>query len=77
MLKLATPFLVLLGAVLVTMALEERLPRADVVVSQTRDCFTLDPQRMSYMHDLRMARSLYEGLVRRDNQTGAFTTRMH
>ena len=76
MLKLATPFLVLLGAVLVTMALEERLPRADVVVSQTRDCFTLDPQRMSYMHDLRMARSLYEGLVRRDNQTGAFTPGM-
>ena len=76
MIKLAAPFLLLLGAVLLSMALEQRLPRADVVVSQTQDCFTLDPQRMSYMHDLRMARSLYEGLVRRNNQTGAFTPGM-
>ena len=72
MLKLAAPFLLLLAAVIVAMALEERLPRADVVISQTRDCFTLDPQRMSYMHDLRMARSLYEGLVRRDNIRSEF-----
>ena len=72
MLRLLAPFLVILGAVVVAMSLEERLPRADVVVSQTRDCFTLDPQRMSYMHDLRMARSLYEGLLRRDNLTSEF-----
>ena len=72
MLKLAAPFLLLLAAVIIAMALEERLPRADVVISQTRDCFTLDPQRMSYMHDLRMARSLYEGLVRRDNIRSEF-----
>ena len=31
------------------------------------DAFTLDPQRMSYIQDFRLAHALYEGLVRWDN----------
>lgn len=63
------PFLVMLAAILAAMSLDRPLPRAEIVVVQVADCFTLDPQRMSYMQDLRMARSLYEGLVRNNNQT--------
>tara|TARA_B100001059_G_C17830105_1_gene584055 strand:+ start:1402 stop:3294 length:1893 start_codon:yes stop_codon:yes gene_type:complete len=69
--KLLLPFILLFLAVIVAMSLDRRLPRADVVVAQTTDCFTLDPQRMSYMQDLRMARSLYEGLVRIDGFDGS------
>ena len=60
----------MLGAIFLAMSLDRPLPRADLVVAQTSDCFTLDPQRMSYMQDLRMARSLYEGLARNNNLTG-------
>ena len=34
------------------------------------DVFTLDPQRMSYMQDLRISRSLFDGLCSHDSQTG-------
>ena len=34
------------------------------------DVFTLDPQRMSYMQDLRISRSLFDGLCSRDSHTG-------
>ena len=69
--KILLPFVLLLVAVVIAMSLDRRLPRADVVVAQTTDCFTLDPQRMSYMQDLRIARSLYEGLVRIDGSDGS------
>ena len=69
--KILLPFVLLLLAVITAMSLDRRLPRADVVVAQTTDCFTLDPQRMSYMQDLRIARSLYEGLVRIDGSDGS------
>jgi oligopeptide transport system substrate-binding protein len=68
--KIIIPFVALLAAVVTAMVLDRPAPRADVVVAQVSDCFTLDPQRMSYMQDLRMARSLYEGLVRIDGRTG-------
>ena len=67
--KIIIPFVALLVAVVTAMLLDRPAPRADVVVAQVSDCFTLDPQRMSYMQDLRMARSLYEGLVRIDGRT--------
>jgi len=68
--KLLLPFAVLLSAVVAALLLDRPLPRADIVVAQVSDCLTLDPQRMSYMQDLRMARSLYEPLVRVDSYTG-------
>ncbi|MGA1517169.1 MAG: peptide ABC transporter substrate-binding protein [Phycisphaerales bacterium] len=62
---------VLLGALLATViAAEDRRPRAEVVFAQSADCFTLDPQRMTYQQDLRLARGLFEGLVRTDPDTG-------
>ena len=69
MLKLLAPFLALVVVVVSALLLDRPAPRADVVVAQSSDCFTLDPQRMSYTQDLRMARSLYEGLVRVDSET--------
>ena len=69
MIRLLAPFLALLAAIIVAMLLDRPAPRAEVVVAQSSDCFTLDPQRMSYTQDLRMARSLYEGLVRVDSET--------
>lgn len=68
--KLLLPFVVLFSAVVVAMLLDRPMPRADIVVAQVSDCLTLDPQRMSYMQDLRMARSLYEPLVKVDSYTG-------
>jgi len=44
--------------------------RADVRVASA-DVFTLDPQRMTYMQDLRVARALFEGLCWSDPNTGA------
>jgi oligopeptide transport system substrate-binding protein len=43
--------------------------RADVRVASA-DVFTLDPQRMTYMQDLRVARALFEGLCCSDPDTG-------
>jgi len=42
--------------------------RADVRVASA-DVFTLDPQRMTYMQDLRVARALFEGLCWSDPDT--------
>jgi ABC-type oligopeptide transport system substrate-binding subunit len=64
--KLAAPvalLLVVLGAVL---WLDEPPRGADLVLVNSSEVFTLDPQRMSYMQDLRLAHVLYEGLVRWD-----------
>ncbi len=46
--------------------------RADITFSSA-DVFTMDPQRMSYMQDLRVARALFEGLCARDNTRGIAT----
>ncbi len=69
--RIAIGLVVLLGALLATViAAEDRRPRAEVVFAQSADCFTLDPQRMTYQQDLRLARGLFEGLVRTDPDTG-------
>ena len=44
--------------------------RADITFASA-DVFTLDPQRMSYMQDLRISRSLFEGLCSHDPETNA------
>lgn len=41
--------------------------RSDLILVNRGDVFTLDPQRMSYVQDFRMAYALYEGLVRWNN----------
>ncbi len=66
MLRLLVPILLLLGLVGVSVLSDRPTPRADLVFINSSDVNTLDPQRMSWMHDLRTARLLYEGLVRND-----------
>ena len=63
MLKILLPILVLAGLVGLVVSLDDERPRADVVLVHATDLFTLDPQKMSYLHDLRASRALYETLA--------------
>ncbi len=62
-------FALLLIALAATVATDRPLPRADLRIIDIADFNTLDPQRMSYLQDLRMAYAIYEPLVRWDNDT--------
>ena len=63
-------FIVALAAVLAAVVASDKpLPRAELVYADLQPVFTLDPQRMSYVQDFRLAYALYEGLVRWDNDT--------
>ena len=66
MLRLFVPILLLMALIGVSVLSDNPTPRADLVFINSSDVNTLDPQRMSWMHDLRTARLLYEGLVRND-----------
>jgi oligopeptide transport system substrate-binding protein len=61
--KLIVPLLVLVGLVAAVVSLEDRRPRADFVLVHGSDFYTLDPQRMTYQHDLRMSKALFEPLA--------------
>ena len=61
--RVLAPVLLLILALLAAMSLDSPLPPADLVIIERSDCYTLDPQRMSYQHELRRARVLYETLV--------------
>ena len=61
--KILGPIIALALLVGVIIALEDERPRADVVFVHGTDLFTVDPQKMSYLHDLRVARAIYEPLV--------------
>ncbi|MHC4416512.1 MAG: peptide ABC transporter substrate-binding protein [Planctomycetota bacterium] len=65
--KLLAPFGLLLVALAAVVHLDDAPPRADLVFVNRGEVFTLDPQRMSWLQDFRMAYALYEGLVRWDN----------
>ena len=56
-------FVVVLGAIVLS---DRPMPRADLAISNGNDVTTLDPQRMSWTHDLRMSRLVFEGLVAND-----------
>ncbi len=45
-------------------------PSADLVLVNTNETYTLDPQRMSFLQDLRLAGVLHEGLTRVHPDTG-------
>jgi oligopeptide transport system substrate-binding protein len=66
MLKLLVPIVLLMALIGVSVLSDRPSPRADLVFINSSDVNTLDPQRMSWMHDLRTARLLFEGLVRND-----------
>ncbi len=60
------PVVFLITLVAVSVLSDRPQPRADLVFINATDVNTLDPQRMSWMQDLRTARLLYQGLVQND-----------
>lgn len=64
--KLLIPFAVLLAIIVGAMALDRPLPAADFSFLNRGNVKTLDPQRMSWMQDLRVCRLMFEGLVIND-----------
>jgi len=62
--RLVLPLVLLVLLLVAIVALDEPRPRADLVVAGGNEVFTLDPQRMSYLADMRLAYALYEGLLR-------------
>lgn len=66
MLKLLAPLVVLVAAIALTVATDEPQQPADFTFINRGDVTTLDLQKMSWLQDFRVARSLYEGLVRHD-----------
>jgi oligopeptide transport system substrate-binding protein len=61
----------LLTALLLARVVGPPRPTADLVLVNTNETYTLDPQRMSFLQDLRLAGVLYEGLTRVHPDTGA------
>lgn len=64
--KLLAPFLVLVGAVALSVLSDSPRRPADFTFINRGDLSTLDIHRMSWLQDLRLGRALYEGLVRND-----------
>jgi len=64
--RMLVPLALLVALVAAAVLSDRPAPRADLVFVNASEVNTLDPQRMSWMHDLRTARLLYEGLVRND-----------
>ncbi|MCA9303082.1 MAG: peptide ABC transporter substrate-binding protein [Phycisphaerales bacterium] len=64
--RLLIPIVLLAALVVVALRADRPQPKADLTFANLSEVNTLDPQRMSWMHDLRVARILYEGLVRND-----------
>ncbi len=62
--KIAAPFVLLIAAIIAAVASDRPQPPADYTFINGITVFTLDPQRMSYEQDLRIAHSIYDGLVR-------------
>jgi oligopeptide transport system substrate-binding protein len=69
--RLVVPFLVIIALIAGALALDRAPERADLVFVNRGEIFTLDPQRMSWMQDFRMAYSLFEGLVRWNSDDGS------
>lgn len=61
MLRALAPFALLALLVGGVVALDRPLPRAEIVFVSP-DVFTLDPQRVTYQQDVRIAQSIFEGL---------------
>ncbi len=67
------PVVVLVALVAFAIFGDRPQPRADLTFINSSEVNTLDPQRMSWMHDLRTARLLFEGLVKNDVLSDDFT----
>ncbi|MCB9838073.1 MAG: peptide ABC transporter substrate-binding protein [Phycisphaeraceae bacterium] len=67
--KLLAPSLVLLGLIAAVIAGDHPPAPAEFTYTENTSIITLDPQRISYTHDMRVSYCLYEGLLRWDNTT--------
>jgi oligopeptide transport system substrate-binding protein len=65
--RLLAPFAALLAVLATVIHLDDAPPRAELVFVNRSEVFTLDPQRMSWLQDFRMAYATFEGLVRWNN----------
>ncbi|MCH8822252.1 MAG: peptide ABC transporter substrate-binding protein [Planctomycetes bacterium] len=65
--KLLAPFVLIFVVLLTVVYLDDEPTKADIVFVSATEIFTLDPQRMSWTQDIRMAYAIYEGLVRWNN----------
>ena len=70
--KLLAPALLLSLVVAAMFVTDRPLPPADFSFINRGDVTTLDPQRMSWMQDLRVARIVFEGLVANDVFTDGY-----
>jgi len=68
--KLALPSILLAVLVLLLSSFDAAGPRADFTMVQPNDFHTLDPQRMTYQHDIGLARAIHETLVIMDPERG-------
>jgi oligopeptide transport system substrate-binding protein len=66
MVKLLLPLLLLMGVLILAIASDRPLPRADFTFINKGDVSTLDLQRISWLQDMRAGRLLFEGLVAHD-----------
>lgn len=73
MFKIVVPIVFLVAAIIVLVLTDRPQPPADFTFINRGDVTTLDVQRMSWMQDMRVARCIYEGLVRNDVFSREFT----
>ncbi len=66
MARVLTPLILLVALLAAAMLSDRPRPPADFAFANGSDINTLDPQRMSWMPDLRVGRLLHEGLVKHD-----------
>lgn len=67
--RLALPVLIVVALLGGAVLLDRPQPRADVVFVNRGELHTLDPQRMSWLQDFRIANATLEGIVRWNNET--------
>lgn len=72
--KILVAIAVLSLAVVIPILVDRPLPRADFTFINRGDVTSLDLQKLSWMQDLRVARSLFEGLVQNDVFTPGYDT---
>jgi oligopeptide transport system substrate-binding protein len=69
MLRFLVPLLLLISALVALHAMDDPTPPADFTFASENEVFTLDPQRMSWLVDMRLAYGLFEGLTAWDTKT--------
>ena len=67
--KLLAPAMLLFGLIAIVIVGDKPPPPAEFTYSENTSIITLDPQRISYTHDMRVSYCLFEGLLRWDNTT--------